>query len=88
MNLFVGHWLSLVREAYSIAAPAATGRADNGRLGSGQSSTIQQTPTLVSGGYSFSKVFTSAPVHACGLLTNQSIVCWGARVHERDELCG
>ena len=58
------------------------GFGTTGCLGNGLT-TSQSTPVLVSGSYSFTKVSTSGSadstaVHACGLLSNQSIVCWGS----------
>ena len=58
-----------------------------GCLGNGLTAS-QSTPVLVSGSYNFTKVYTSvmsstSALHACGLLSNQSIVCWGTGANGR-----
>ena len=68
--------------AQRVPVLSLAGVGTPGNLGDGLSAT-SATPVLVSGSYSFSKVFTSSSIdptklHACGLLTTQSIVCWGS----------
>ena len=47
-----------------------------GELGNGNTGTLSNTPVLVSGGHSFTKVSASRD-HVCGLTTGGSIYCWG-----------
>ena len=54
-----------------------------GRLGDGTTYS-RTTPTLVSGGISFSRIYASHS-HTCGIATNSKVYCWGLKSGYRVE---
>ena len=54
-----------------------------GRLGDGTTYS-RTTPTLVSGGISFSRIYASVE-HTCGIATNSKVYCWGLKSGYRVE---